>query len=58
MQDTAGEVRTTFSNGSVHTDVQMLDNQLEYIYNTDSGCSQEYLPEAMDDRDKWRERVR
>ena len=24
----------------------------------DTGCSPEYLPEAMNDRDKWRERVR
>ena len=24
----------------------------------DTGCSHEYLPEAMDDRDGWRERVR
>ena len=25
---------------------------------TDTGCSLEDLPEAMDDRDKWQEKVR
>ena len=43
MQDTAGEVRTnsqtTFSYGPLHTDVQMLDNQREFI----SNCSAQRL---------------
>ena len=38
MQDTAGEVRmnslSTFSYKLLHTDVQVLDNQLEPIYNS------------------------
>ena len=35
MQDTAGEVRTnSFSNGPLQTDVQVLDHQLELIYNS------------------------
>ena len=36
--DTAGEVRlnslTTFSNGSLHTDMQVLDDQQEPLYNS------------------------
>ena len=35
-------------------DEQMQDDQLS----TDKGCSSEDLPEAMDDREGWRERVR
>ena len=44
-----------FSFEAPHMDVQVLDNQLELIYNssTDTGCSQENLPEVMDDRDGW-----
>ena len=38
MRDAAGEVRTnsqtTFSNGPLHTDEQVLDDQLELIYNS------------------------
>ena len=37
MRDTTGEVRTnsqaTFSNGSLQTDEQALDGQIEHIYN-------------------------
>ena len=38
MRDTAGEVKTnslaTFSFGPLHTDAQVLDGQLELIYNS------------------------
>ena len=41
---------------------QKQDGQLEHIYIQqlceDTGCSPEDLPEAMNDREKWRERVR
>ena len=37
-----------------HTDVQELDDQLC----TNTGCSLEDLPKAMDDWDEWQERVR
>ena len=64
MQDTAGEVGTnpcdvllwTPSHGRAkagrpaRTYIQQLC--------ADTGCSIEDLPEAMDDREKWRERVR
>ena len=40
----------------------MLDDQLDLYYLqqlcTDTGCSLEDLPEAMDDRNLWREGVR
>ena len=44
-----------FSNRSLQTEEQMLDDQLELIC-TDTGCCLEFLPEAMNDRDEWRER--
>ncbi len=37
------------------------DDQLEHTYSSSvriSGCNPEDLPEAMNDREKWRERVR
>ena len=41
---------------------QKKDNQLEHGYIQqlcgDTECSPENLPEAMNDREKWRERVR
>ena len=38
---------------------QKQDDQLEHTYICeDTGCSSEDLPEAMNDREKWRERVR
>ena len=41
MWGTAGEVRTksktTFSNGPLHTDVQVLNDELEHIYNSSAG---------------------
>ena len=38
-----------FSYGPLHTDVQVLDDQLELIYSS---------TEVMDDRDEWQERVK
>ena len=40
---------------------QKQDDQLEHNIQQlceDTGCSPENLPEAMNDREKWRERVR
>ena len=41
---------------------QKQGDQLEHTYiqqlYEDTGCSPEDLPEAMNDREKWRERVR
>ena len=39
---------------------QKQDDQLEHTYGSyeDTGCSPEDLPEAMNDKEKWRERVR
>ena len=40
-------------------DVQKQDDHHELTYsNEDTGCNPEDLPEAMNDREKWRERVR
>ena len=62
MRDTVGKVRTnsqaTFSYRPLHTDVQVLDDQLEPIYGTNTGYRLENLPNAMDDRNEWRERER
>ena len=65
-QDTAGEARTNssvmYSYGPLHIAKQKQDDQLEHTYIQqlceDMGCSPEDLPEAMNDREKWRERVR
>ena len=38
---------------------QKQDNQLEHTYSSeDTGCSPEDLPEAMNDREKWREMIK
>ena len=63
MQDTAGEARTSsevmYSNGLLHMAGQKQDDQLEHTSSSeDTGCSPEDLSEAMNDREKWRERVR
>ena len=41
-------------------DEQGQDDQLEPMYNScaDTGCSLEDLPGAMDNRDRWQERVK
>ena len=61
MQDTAGEAGTNssvmYSNEPPHMAEQKQDDQLEQLCE-DTGCSPEDLPEAMYDREKWRERVR
>ena len=45
-----------------HMAEQKQDGQLEHTYIQqlcrDTGCRPEDLPEAMNDREKWRERVR
>ena len=44
-----------------HMAVQKQDDQLELTYSNyveDTGCNHEDLPEAMNDWEKWRERVR
>ena len=45
-----------------HMAKQKQDDQLEHTYIQqlceDTGCSPEDLPETMNDREKWRERVR
>ena len=63
MQDTAGEARTNssvmYSYGPPH--MHKLDNQLEHTYTSYvriQDVTLEDLPEAMNDREKWRERVR
>ena len=45
-----------FSYGRLYIDAQWLDDQLQL--RTDTGCSLEDQPKAMDDRDGWRERER
>ena len=50
-----------FSDGTLHTDAQMKDNRLKLTYTISvwkKGCSMEDLPEAMDDREQWREGVK
>ena len=65
MQDTAGEVgmisSAMYSCGPLNIDEQKKDDQLEPIYSSFApiqGRSPEDLLEAMDDRERWRERVR
>ena len=51
----------TYFSGPLHMDEQRQDDQLEPIYNklcADTGCSLEDLPEVIDDREGWRERVK
>ena len=42
----------------IHMDEQRQDDQLELTYSScvDTGCSPEDLPEALDNREGWRER--
>ena len=51
-----------YSYGPPHMAKQKQDDQLEHIYIQqlceDTGCSPKDLPDAMNDREKWRERVR
>ena len=63
IRRTRQEVKTnsyaTFSYGPLHTDVEVLDDQRELIYNnSDTGCSLENLPKEIDDKDEGWERVR
>ena len=61
-QNTAGEVRThslvMYSYGPPHMTKQKQDDQHEQQLGKDKGCSPEDLPEAINDKEKWRERVR
>ena len=51
-----------YSYGPPHMAEQKQDDQLEHTYIQqlceDMGCSPEYLPEAMNDKEQWRVRVR
>ena len=49
-----------YSYGPPHIAKQKQDDQLELTYSSyvKTGCNPEDLPEAMNDREKWRERVR
>ena len=61
LQQCPGEAGTSsklmYSDRPIHMAEQRQDDQLEPTY-TDTGCSSEDLPKAMDDREEWRERVR
>ena len=48
-----------YSSEPYHMDEHKQDGQLELTYSNsaDTGCSPEDLPEAMDDREGWQERV-
>ena len=54
--------KVMYSYGPLHIAEQKQDDELEHTYIQqlceDTGCSPEDLPEAMNDREKWRERVR
>ena len=65
MQDTAGEVRNELISDvilwtSAYGQAKAGRPAPTYIQQLceDTGWSPEYLPEAMNDREKWRERVR
>ena len=47
-----------YSYGPPLVTAQKEDDQLEHTYSSYTGCSPEDLPEAMKDREKWREWVR
>ena len=47
-----------YSYGPPHMAVQKQDDQQEYTFSEYVGCCPEDLPEAMNDREKWRKRVR
>ena len=50
---------TKYSYGLLHMAEQKQGDQLEPTYNSvDMECNPEDLPEAMNDREGWRERVR
>ena len=59
MQDTAGEVGTILWTPS-HDRAKAGKPARTYIqqFSEDTGCSLEDLPEAINDREEWRERVR
>ena len=61
MQDTAGEAGTSswvmFSYGPPHMVGKKQDDQLEHTYRSYVGIRDVALPEAMNDREEWRERV-
>ena len=62
MRDTAGEVRTsdvllwTPSHRRAKAG-RPAQTYIQQLY-ADTGCCLDDLPEAMDDREEWRERVR
>ena len=62
MPNTAGEVSVSslaiYSCGPPQTDAQEWTDQLDPIYNSNTGCSMKDPPKAMDDRDEWQKRVR
>ena len=49
-----------YSYGPPHKAEQKQDDQHKHTFSNceDTGCSPEDLPEAMNDREKWRERVK
>ena len=60
IQDTAGEVTTNsyarFSCGSLQTEEQVLGDYLQLLC-SETGCSMEDLPRAMDDRDEMKKKA-
>ena len=62
MRDTAGRSRDVLIShvtpvGPFTMDMQRQDDQLEHTYSS-TGCSSEDVPEAVDDREGWRERIK
>ena len=57
MQDTAGEAGTN-SYGPPHMAVQKQDDQHEHTFSSYVRIRDVVLPRVMNDREKWRERVR
>ena len=47
-----------YSCGPLHMDEQRQDDQLEPTYSAYTGYSSENIPEAWDDWEGWRERLR
>ena len=65
MQDTAGEAGTSSKVMYSYRPTHMAEKKQDEVARTyieqlceDTGCGPEDLPEAMNDREKWRERVR
>ena len=62
MQDTAGEAGTSsyvmYSYGPPHMAGQKQDGQHEHTFSSYVRIRDVALPEGMNDREKWRERVR